>query len=77
VRAETAGEPTPVKYVPTQRFTTSLSPELQRAYEAWQEGMSLRDFGRALGVSKDTAGKLLQRLKDKKAVDVTGRKLLG
>ncbi len=67
----------PAASVPSQRFTAGLSPELQTAYEAWQEGMSLRDFGRALGVSKDTAGKLLQRLKDKKAVDVVGRKLLG
>jgi hypothetical protein len=70
-------EPVQMKCVPTQRFTAGLSPELQTAYEAWQEGMSLRDFGRSLGVSKDTAGKLLQRLKDKKAVDPTGHKLLG
>src|SRR5579885_1288686 len=58
----------------SQRFTSLLSPELQAAYDAFQDGMSHRDLGRVLGVSHATAGKYIQRLKDKGMIDANNRK---
>lgn len=40
-----------------------LSPELQRALDAYQPGMSYRDLGRAIGCGKDKAGELIQELR--------------
>ncbi len=41
----------------------TLSPELAAALEVYQPGMSYRDLGQALGVSKDTAGGYIKQLK--------------
>lgn len=52
--------------VPSSR--PRLSPELQRALDAYQPGMSYRDLGRAIGCGKDKAGDLLQELKSRKLI---------
>jgi hypothetical protein len=42
----------------------TLPAELRRAYAAYENQMSYRDLGAKLGVSKDTAGKWVARLRD-------------
>jgi FtsK/SpoIIIE family len=69
------GEPLPMipqqPASPTARFTPTLSPELQKALDVYRPGMNYREFGAALGVSKDTAGKYLQQLRDRRLIDAS------
>jgi hypothetical protein len=61
----------------TGRFSKSLSPDLLRVYNAYEPGKSHRDIARELGdISHPTVGKIIQRLKDKGAIDPNGRKTL-
>jgi hypothetical protein len=60
----------------SKRLTIALSPELQQAYDAFQDGFSHRDLGRVLEISHGTAGKLIQRLEDKGLIlKENGRKI--
>lgn len=54
----------------------ALDPELQRAYDAFENQMSYRDFGFRLGVSKDTAGKYYLRLRDLGYIGTDGMRLV-
>lgn len=53
-----------------------LSPELRRAYAAFENQMSYRDLGPRLGVSKDTAGKWIMRLQDLGYIGKDGMRLM-
>ncbi len=68
--SQPSGTPAPT----VSRLKVTLSPELQRAYDAFRDGMSHRDLGRVLGVSHATAGKYIQRLKDMGLIDAHNRK---
>jgi hypothetical protein len=49
--------------------TSTLSPELQRALDAYTKGHTkYRDLGQAIGVGKDKAGALIQELKRRKLI---------
>ncbi|HLI90504.1 MAG TPA: DUF87 domain-containing protein [Ktedonobacteraceae bacterium] len=65
----------PMAYTPAQRFTAGLSPVLQEAYEAYEDGMTNRELGRKLGISHPTAGKYIELLKAKGMIDSRGRKV--
>jgi hypothetical protein len=50
-------------------FTKALSPELQRAYDAYQQGnVKCRELGIALGINKDKAAALIRQLKDHRLI---------
>jgi hypothetical protein len=57
------------KMVPTRHASAALSPELQRALDAYTQGHTkYRDLGHAIGVGKDKAGALIQELKRRKLI---------
>jgi hypothetical protein len=57
------------KMVPTRHASAALSPELQRALDAYTQGHTkYRDVGQAIGVGKDKAGDLIQELKRRKLI---------
>jgi hypothetical protein len=62
---------------PTGRFTQSLSPELQRAFDAYQPGMGNRALGRILGIHHATAARHIQLLTSKGMIDANGQKNTG
>jgi hypothetical protein len=57
------------KMSPTRHASAALSPELQRALDAYTQGHTkYRDVGQAIGVGKDKAGALIQELKRRKLI---------
>jgi predicted HTH transcriptional regulator len=66
---------TPGMPATASRFTAGLSPELQRAYDAFQDKMTHRELGKKLGVSHPTADKYIELLKAKGLIDSQGHKV--
>jgi hypothetical protein len=57
------------KLVSTRHSSAALSPELERALDAYTQGHTkYRDVGQAIGVGKDKAGALIQELKRRKLI---------
>jgi hypothetical protein len=78
-RLHTVPEPEPMEPIPVrQRVPLQsepqqpvLSPQLQQALEEYRQGnRSFRDLGRALGINKDAAGRLIQELKARRLIGV-------
>jgi hypothetical protein len=55
------------KLVPTRHTSAALSPELERALDAYQQGKTTcRELATAIGVGKTRAAELIQQLKAKR-----------
>jgi hypothetical protein len=65
-----------IQQQPTRHFTTALSPELQRAYDAYEDGMKDRELARRINVSHPTAGTYIRRLQEKGMIDAAKRKVV-
>lgn len=73
-------EPLPegvVSFQQKRRSTAALPADLEQAYHLYEDGLSWEKFAKRLDVSKATAGHIIQRLRDKGAIDKQGRKLIG
>lgn len=58
-----------VAQYPTYRKSTpTLPPDLQKALDAYEPGMSYRELGAKLGIGKDAAGKRIEELKRRKLI---------
>jgi hypothetical protein len=58
------------KMVPTRHFSAALSPELQHALNAYQQGKTTcRELAAEIGVGKTRAAELIQQLKAKRLLD--------
>lgn len=58
-----------VAQYPTYRKSTpTLPPDLQKALDAYESGMSYRELGAKLGIGKDAAGKRIEELKRRKLI---------
>ncbi len=66
-----------VAFEQKRRSTAALPADLERAYHLYEDGLSWEKFAKRLDVSKATAGHIIQRLRDKGAIDKQGRKLIG
>lgn len=53
---------------PTRKSTPTLPPDLQKAKDAYEPGMSYRELGAKLGIGKDAAGKRIEELKRRKLI---------
>lgn len=60
------------QFAPVTSSVPVTSLDLQGVLNVYRPGMTCRDLGRVLGVSHGTAGKYIQRLKDKGLITATG-----